>query len=41
MAKKAVNKKDKSFEKILWGAVNKLRGSVKSLEYKHIDQPCQ
>lgn len=36
MAKKAVKKKDKSFEETLWDAANKLRGSVESSEYKHI-----
>lgn len=34
--KKATNKKEKSFEEKLWGAANKLRGSVESSEYKHI-----
>lgn len=36
MAKKAANKKEKSFEETLWDAANKLRGSVESSEYKHI-----
>ena len=36
MAKKAANKKQKSFEETLWDAANKLRGSVESSEYKHI-----
>ena len=36
MAKKATNKKQKSFEETLWDSANKLRGSVESSEYKHI-----
>jgi len=28
MAKKATNKKEKSFEETLWNSANKLRGSV-------------
>jgi len=36
MAKKAKNKKQKSFEETLWDSANKLRGSVESSEYKHV-----
>ncbi|MGP5338511.1 type I restriction-modification system subunit M N-terminal domain-containing protein [Psychrobacter maritimus] len=39
MAKTTTKKNDKKevrFEKSLWDAANKLRGSVESLEYKHI-----
>ncbi|GBC61391.1 SAM-dependent DNA methyltransferase [Desulfonema ishimotonii] len=36
MAKKAINKKQKSFEETLWDSANKLRGSVESSEYKHV-----
>jgi len=36
VARKAANKKEKSFEETLWDAANKLRGSVESSEYKHI-----
>ncbi|MEP4888950.1 MAG: class I SAM-dependent DNA methyltransferase [Aliiglaciecola sp.] len=37
MATKTVaNKKQKSFEEVLWDSANKLRGSVESSEYKHI-----
>lgn len=36
MAKKAVNRKQVSFEETLWASANKLRGSVESSEYKHV-----
>ena len=36
MAKKATNKKQKSFEETLWDSANKLRGSVEPSEYKHV-----
>jgi len=37
MAKKVAKKKQtKSFEKTLWDAADKLRGTVASSEYKHI-----
>jgi type I restriction enzyme M protein len=39
MAKTTTKKNDKKevrFEKSLWDAANKLRGSLKSSEYKHI-----
>ena len=36
MAKKKVNKKQKSLEETLWDSANKLRGSVEPSEYKHI-----
>jgi type I restriction enzyme M protein len=36
MAKKAANKKQKSFEESLWESANKLRGSVEPSEYKHV-----
>ena len=36
MAKKATNKKTKSFEESLWDSANKLRGSVEPSEYKHV-----
>lgn len=36
MAKKAKNKKQKSFEETLWDSANKLRGSVEPSEYKHV-----
>lgn len=36
MAKEATNKKQKSFEEILWDSANKLRGSVEPSEYKHV-----
>jgi len=34
--KKAVSKKQKSFEESLWDSANKLRGSVEPSEYKHV-----
>ena len=34
--KKAVAKKQKSFEEALWETATKLRGSVESAEYKHV-----
>jgi len=36
MAKKAVTKKQKSFEQTLWDTADKLRGTVESSEYKHV-----
>lgn len=36
MAKEATNKKQNSFEEILWDSANKLRGSVEPSEYKHV-----
>lgn len=36
MAKKTVNKKQKSLEEILWDSADKLRGSVEPSEYKHV-----
>ncbi len=36
MAKRATNKKTKSFEESLWDSANKLRGSVEPSEYKHV-----
>lgn len=36
MAKKAVNKKQKSIEDNLWDSANKLRGNVEPSEYKHV-----
>ena len=36
MAKKAANKKQKSFEQTLWDTADKLRGTVESSEYKHV-----
>ena len=36
MAKKTQDKKQESFEAVLWDTANKLRGSVESSEYKHV-----
>lgn len=35
--KTAAPKPAKSFEESLWETANKLRGSVESSEYKHVD----
>jgi len=35
-AKKTAAKKQKSFEQNLWDTADKLRGTVKSSEYKHV-----
>lgn len=37
MAKKASSKKQKGFEETMWDTTNKLRGTVESSEYKHVD----
>ena len=37
MAKKAATKNKKDFEETLWDTANKLRGTVESSEYKHVD----
>lgn len=36
MAKKKVNRKQKSIEEMLWNSANKLWGTVELLEYKHV-----